>query len=165
MTEFRRRSERTGPDLQGTGESIAVSAVLFGVVLLFFAGTMALDGSARAVPGSVLVPLVILGAYVLRSEVRSRRRGAAGITQALRRLDLNLLAWILLLPVLVEAGGLAAGGALFVSLWLWRRGGERPVFAIGAGLATALILWLLTATVLQGVPLGGRLVDAIAAPR
>jgi hypothetical protein len=61
-----------------------------------------------------------------------------------------------------DGGGLVAGSALFVTLWLRRRSGERWVTSIASGLATAVALWLLGATVLEGLPRGGLLLSLLA---
>lgn len=134
-----------------------VAAGLFGIVILFTVVSMTLPTSARVGPLSVLVPLNLLCAWQLAVELRARR--TSGSERPGLRRDLGLLGWIVLLPVLVDLTGLLAGTALFVASWLKRRGGEDWRVTIAGGLVTALLMWLLTATVLQGTPVAGRLAE------
>lgn len=144
----------TRPVKRRTRESIALTVSLIAVTLLFLVGTTHLTGEARIVPMSVLVPLIPLLGYSLWCDLKSvpspapsAPTGAAG--------DRWVLGWILALPTLVAITGLTAGSALFVTFWLRRRSGERWGPSIASGLVTAGALWLLGATVLDGLPLSG----------
>ena len=159
LLERGRRHEMSQSLQPGTGESTAVSAGLLVVTLLFFAGTLLLTAPSRLVPLSVLVPLTLMSAYVFVIELRVMR--ARREAPAFGRLDLKLLAWIVLLPVLVDLVGLAPGAAILMALWFKQRSDERGLVALAAGAATALILWLLTQTILPGLPVGGRLLDTL----
>lgn len=155
-----RRREATHPDEQGKGESAAITGGLLLVALLFTVGTVLLSGPSRVVPGSVLAPLNLLCGYLLWTQLRSARTGAAS---GFERLDVKLVAWIVLLPALVDLIGLVPGAAILIAFWFRQRNRERALVALAAGVATALVLWLLTETILQGLPLGGRLMDVMRA--
>jgi hypothetical protein len=135
---------------------------MLGVALLFLVGTIRLTGEARIVPFSVLVPLIPLLGYSLWRNLRSRPPGKPPASTAPAS-DRWVLGWILALPALVTIAGLLAGSALFVTVWLRRRSGERWGTSIASGVATAAALWLLGATVLEGLPRGGLLPTLLAA--
>jgi hypothetical protein len=151
----------TKPTIDGIRESIAVTASLLGAALLFLLGTMQLKGEARIVPISVLLPLIPLLGYALWRNLESLPPRAPAASDG-RTSDLRVLGWILTLPALVTVAGLVAGSALFVTLWLRRRSGERWGTSVASGLATALALWLVGATVIEGLPRGGLLLSLLA---
>jgi hypothetical protein len=137
-------------------ESIVVALCLLGVAVLFALGTLRLVGESRVVPTSVLVPLLPLLGVVLWRALKSPS-SSESLSPPADAGQLSVLAWIVALPALVTAVGLVAGSALFMTLWLRRRSGEHWWIAIAAGLTTAAALWLLGATVLEGLPRGGLL--------
>jgi hypothetical protein len=144
----------TRTTIERTGEAVALTASMLGVALLFLVGTMRLTGEARIVPISVLVPLIPLLGYSLWRNLRSRPPGAPPPSTGPAG-DRWVLGWILALPALVTIAGLLVGSALFVTVWLRRRSGERWVTSIASGVATAAALGLLGATVLEGCRRGG----------
>lgn len=152
----------TRPTIGKRWEAVALTASMLGVSLLFLLGTMRLTGEARIVPISVLAPLLPLLGYALWHSLKSPPPRAPAASDG-HTGDRWVLGWILTLPVLVTVAGLVAGSALFVTLWLRRRSGERWAVSIASGLATALALWLLGATVLEGLPRGGLLPTLLAA--
>ena len=136
----------------GGRESVALAASLLGMAVLFLLGTMQLTGEARIVPLSILVPLLPLLGYILWRTVKtpaSRVSPSVASDHADTRL---ILGWILALPALVTMAGLIAGAALYVTLWLRNRSRERWTVSIVWGVVTALALWLLGTTVLEGLP-------------
>ena len=146
----------TGPTRPRTRGAIALTVSLIAVALLFLVGTTHLAGEARIVPMTVLVPLIPLLGYALWRDLRSGPSPAPSAPTGAAS-DRWVLAWILALPALVAVAGLIAGSSLFVTGWLRRRSGEEWGASIASGLATAGALWLLAATVLDGLPLGGFL--------
>ena len=136
----------------GGRESVALAASLLGMAVLFLLGTMQLTGEARIVPLSILVPLLPLLGYILwRTAKTPASRVSPSVTSD--HADARLiLGWILALPALVTMAGLIAGAALYVTLWLRNRSRERWTVSIVWGVVTALVLWLLGATVLEGLP-------------
>ena len=150
----------TGP-VDRRREALAISILMLVVALLFLAGAVLLAPETRIVPLSVLIPLVpLLGVALWRTKKEWPSGDAASAPSALTS-ELQVLAWILALPALVTTVGVIAGAAIFVTLWLRRRSGEKWAVSIASGLAAAVGLWILGATVLAGLPRSGLLLSVV----
>lgn len=148
----------TGPAIDKQREALAISILMLTVALLFLIGSVLLASEqARIVPLSVLIPLVpLLGVALWRTTKEWPSRDAASVP-SVSTSELQVVAWILALPTLVTTMGMVAGAAIFVTLWLRRRSGENWAVSIAAGLAAAAALWMLGATVVEGLTRGGLL--------
>lgn len=147
----------TGPASDRRREALAIGVLMIGVALLFLAGAVSLASEARIVPLSVLIPLVLLLGVALWRTLKALPSREAPSVPAASTSELQVLAWILALPTLVMTIGMIAGAAIFVTLWLRRRSGERWTVSITSGLAAAAALWMLGATVVEGLTRGGLL--------
>jgi tripartite tricarboxylate transporter TctB family protein len=126
----------------------AFTAFLLSVTLLLLVLTLRLGRSARLVPLIVVVPLTALLIY------RFARDGSADASAAPNegtlaeertstRAELEMIAWLLVLPVLTSLAGFVFGPALFVLLWMLWRARERPVYALTAALVMGVGVWLI----------------------
>ncbi len=158
MTETRRPARATG-----SSESIALTATLGAMTLMFLAATSALPASAALVPRAVGVPLVVLLGYLLIRELRERRRRrAAGSADAAPRTpgEIGAVLWILALPAISTLLGFVAGPALYVFGWARIRAGERTAVALAAGVLTAVAIVIVFSGLL-GVRLPHGVLDAV----
>jgi hypothetical protein len=158
MKDGRRPARATG-----SGEAIALTAMLVATTLMFLAATTALPPSAALVPRVVGVPLVVLLVYVLIRELRERRRrGAAGSVDAATRTpgEVGAVLWILALPAISTLLGFVAGPALYVFGWVRIRAGERTAVALTAGVLTAAGILIVFSGLLH-VSLPHGLLDAV----
>ena len=125
----------------------AFTAFLLSVTLLLLMLTLRLGSSARLVPLIVVLPLTALLIYRLARDVSGDVRAApnertlAGAPTS--RAELQIMAWLLVLPVLTSLVGFVFGPALFVLLWMLWRARERPLYALTAALVTGLGVWLI----------------------
>jgi hypothetical protein len=154
------------------------AASLFTATLLivcagFLWMTARFEPAARIVPLSVLLPLIGLVALQLARELRAPLMPADttpdGIADAgtaepeaapMARSEGAALGWIALLGLLIVSLGLPAGTALFVLVYLRRGSGERWIFAIAGGVASALGLCLILSNVL-GAPVSAGAVGSL----
>ena len=125
----------------------AFTAFLLGVTLLLLMLTLRLGSSARLVPLIVVLPLTALLIYRLARDVSGDARAAPNegtLAEApTSRAELQMMAWLLVLPVLTSLAGFVFGPALFVLLWMLWRARERPVYALTAALVTGVGVWLI----------------------
>jgi hypothetical protein len=126
----------------------AFSSLLLVVSVVLLVLTFGLGASARLVPLIVVVPLTGLLMYRLARDVLGDA-GAAPNEETLAvaptstRAELQMIAWLLILPVLTSLVGFVFGPALFVLLWMLWRARERPAYALTAALVTGVGVWLI----------------------
>jgi hypothetical protein len=127
----------------------AFTALLLSVTLLLLMLTLRLGSSARLVPLIVVVPLTGLLMYRLARDVFGNAGGApnegasAAETAPSTRAELEMMAWLILIPVVTSLFGFVFGPALFVLLWMLWRARERPAYALTAALVTGVGVWLI----------------------
>ena len=126
----------------------AFTAFLLSVTLLLLMLTLRLGSSARLVPLIVVVPLTALLIYRLARDVSGDARaapdeGTLAEAPTSTRAELEMIAWLLVLPVLTSLVGFVFGPALFVLLWMLWRARERPLYALTAALIVAVGVWLI----------------------
>jgi hypothetical protein len=126
----------------------AFTAFLLSVTLLLLTLTLRLGSSARLVPLIVVVPLTALLIYRLARDVfgaadGTPNEGALAEPPPSTRAELEMIAWLLVLPVLTSLVGFVVGPALFVLLWMLWRARERPVYALTAALVAGVGVWLI----------------------
>jgi tripartite tricarboxylate transporter TctB family protein len=133
----------------------AFTAFLLSVALLLLVLTLGLGSSARLVPLIVVLPLTALLMYRLARDVFGDAGAApnegtsAAETPPSTRAELEMMAWLLVLPVLTSLVGFVVGPALFVLVWRLWRARERPVYALTATLVTGVAVWLIFERVLR----------------
>ena len=132
----------------------AFTAFLLSVTLLLLILTLQLGSSARLVPLMVVVPLTALLIYRLAREVlgdagAAPNEGTLADGPTSTRGELQMIAWLLVLPVLTSLVGFVFGPAFFVLLWMLWRARERPVYALTAALITGVAVWLIFERVLR----------------
>jgi tripartite tricarboxylate transporter TctB family protein len=126
----------------------AFTAFLLSVTLLLLILTLQLGSSARLVPLIVVVPLTALLIYRLARDVSgdagaAPNEGTLAEAPTSTRAELEMIAWLLVLPVLTSLVGFVFGPALFVLLWMLWRARERPPYALTAALVAGVGVWLI----------------------
>jgi len=126
----------------------AFTAFLLSVTLLLLMLTLRLGSSARLVPLIVVVLLTALLIYRFARDVSGDARaapneGTLAEAPTSTRAELEMIAWLLVLPVLTSLVGFVFGPALFVLLWMLWRARERPLYALTAALVAGVGVWLI----------------------
>lgn len=133
----------------------AFTAGLLAAGTLFLTLALGLGAGDRLIPLSVAAPLTAL---LLIQLIRELRRGEVVHTP---RVERAAVGWIAGLAVLILLGGLLAGPALFVSLYLRRKAREGWFAVVASGVLTALALWLVVTRALGTVAPGGLAGDLL----
>jgi hypothetical protein len=126
----------------------AFTAFLLSVTLLLLMLTLRSGSSARLVPLIVVVPLTALLIYRLARDVlgdagAAPNEGTLAEAPTSTRAELEMMAWLILIPVVTSLFGFVFGPALFVLLWMLWRARERPAYALTAALVTGIGVWLI----------------------
>jgi hypothetical protein len=126
----------------------AFTALLLSVTLLLLMLTLRLGSSARLVPLIVVVPLTGLLIYRLARDVLgdagvAPNEGTLAEAPTSTRAELEMMAWLILIPIVTSLFGFVFGPALFVLLWMLWRARERPAYALTAALITGVGVWLI----------------------
>lgn len=143
--------------------NVAFTSVLLVLSAVFLVLTLGFDESSRVVPLSVAGSLSGLLVVQIVRDVRERRQAPAPISPD-DHLEAAAVGWLLALGTLILLFGMLWGPALFVSVYLRRKGEEGWLVTIGGGATTALVFWLvLTQAIGAPVSLGavGVLVEAL----
>lgn len=118
----------------------AFTLTLLGLVAVLAATTWPIRSTSYLIPAFILVPTAALLVLQLLGDIRSRDAApSAGGTTGLP----GAFAWLALMPVLLAATGLVAGGALYTFAYLRLRNGDRWLFSLIAGLSVACVLALM----------------------
>lgn len=120
-----------------------VTLILLVVVILLAAMTWPVRSTSYLIPAFILVPTAVLLVIQLVKDIRaSATKRATDDAMMLAR----AFAWLMLMPVLLAATGLVAGGALYTLLYLKLRTGESwnlsiaTSISIGGGLGVLAYL-------------------------
>lgn len=130
-----------------TGFTLALLALACAMLHL----TLGMGAVARQIPLLVVAPLVVLLIAQAGRDVRAVLHPAAAgppSGRAEQQSRPSALAWILLVPVLVELLGIVWGPSVYVLLFLRAQSREAWPRAIAAAALSALGLWVLFAVII-----------------
>lgn len=118
----------------------AFTLSLLGLVAVLAAMTWPIRSTSYLIPAFILVPTAALLVLQFLTDIRTRdAMQSAGGTTGLP----GAFAWLALMPVLLAATGLVAGGAIYTFAYLRLRNGERRLLSLVTGLSVGLGLALL----------------------